>query len=163
MGRNKYALKTNRSSLTMPVTEIDYLSYVETTAHQCVDILVAENLVKRPKTFKRLLVIKIKAVKRGWGGLTRRTSRGKRNPRITIPKRFASATGLFPEYKSFQNDHQIGSFNSNNTRHHIAAIVVHEVAHAADHWSGDFSSHGSEWRGRYRILRKELGLIFDNY
>lgn len=143
------------------MTENEYRSYIETTAYQCVDILIAERLVKRPKTFKRHLVIQIKQVRRGWGGLTRRTNKGRRNPRITIPRRFACATGLFPEYKSFQKDHQIGSFQSDDPRHHIAAVVAHEVAHAADHWNGDFSSHGSEWKGRYRTLRKELGLVFE--
>jgi hypothetical protein len=144
------------------MTEIEFQIYVEEIAHQCVDILIAEKLVKRPKTFKRQLVIQTKAVRKGWGGLTRRTSKGTRKPRITIPKRFATASGLFPEYKSFENDQQIGSFHSDNPKHHICAIVAHEVAHAADHWSGDFSSHGSEWRGRYRLLRKKMNLVLKN-
>lgn len=129
-------------------------------AHQCADLLIDRKLVKRPKLFKRMLEVKTKAVRGCWGGLTPQRRNKPARPTITIAKRYATATGDFWEYPRHREDPEIGAFNSDNTDHHILAVVAHEIAHAADHWSGDYSSHGSEWRHRYRTLRRELGLIF---
>lgn len=135
-------------------------THVEQVALRCAELLVERKLVKRPGLFKRMLEVKTKNTRGSWGGLTPKRRNKAVRPTITIAKSYKDAAGKFHEYKQHQDDPEIGEFHSDDPRHHIAAVVAHEVAHAADHWSGDFTSHGSEWRHRYRVLRRELGLVF---
>lgn len=89
---------------------------------------------------------------------------------------------MFVEYRSIHRDPEIGSFISNNTMDHIAAVLCHEIAHAA-HWLVRFEfqqagvkkeplgatnapfarcrPHGPYWQRMYRYLRQEMGLIAD--
>lgn len=131
---------------------------VEAIAKECAATLIANRAVRRPKLFLRLLSVQTKAVRRSWGGLTRKQKGKLQRPRITIAKRYAHASGQFQEYRSIAEDPEIGTFYSDLNADHVRAVVAHEMAHAADYWDGDQTGHGSEWRYRYRILRRALGL-----
>ncbi len=102
--------------------------------------------------------MRTKKTKGSYGGLTKPDSKGKQKPRITIAEKFAQATGPFQEYRSFRHDPEIGDFISDDTQHHIQAVVAHEIAHAVNHWNGH-TGHGPEWKYSYRLLRREFGLI----
>lgn len=132
-------------------------------AHQCADILIANKMVKRPATFKKKLTVKTTATDRCWGGLGRKRT-GRRytyHPRISISTRREGRVGHYPEYARIAKDPEIGEFHSDDPAHLLTAIVAHEVAHAADHWTHWSGGHGSEWRRRYRVLRKALGITRD--
>lgn len=142
----------------MSAESATFQQQVEAIARECATILIANKAINRPTLFLRLLQVQTKNTRRSWGGLTRK-QRGKlQRPRISIAKRYATATGEFREYRAIADDPEIGSFRSNQTEQHIAAVVAHEIAHAADYWDGDRTGHGSEWRYRYRILRRALKL-----
>lgn len=123
-------------------------------ANECASVLAEHGAVKRPATFKKKLSPKVKNVTNSWGGINRLGI-----PTITISLSYHSVGGWYTEYARIAKDDEIGSFWSNNSMHHLQAVVAHEVAHAADYWDGDASSHGSEWRRRYRILRRHFGLV----
>jgi hypothetical protein len=148
----------------MPVTaeaKEQFRVLVDSIAHECADELIRKKLVKRPAIFKRKLKVEVKNINRCWGGL-RHDRRGKsKSPVISISTKYIDKAGLFKEYSRIAKDLEIGSFYSSLILHHIQAVVCHEIAHAADYWSGDRSRHGSEWRYRYRTLRRYFGLTLE--
>ena len=139
------------------MTDNEFHAIVDTTARLMAQMLADRGLVKRPKLFVRMLDVYTKATSHSWGG-THKPKGKARRPTITISKAYRNAAGHYWEYKAHREDPEIGEFVSANRMHHILAIVAHEISHAADHWSGDHTAHGSEWRHRYRTLRREWGL-----
>lgn len=131
----------------------EFVDYVKSTALNCAEYLRINGMVKKPKTFVDKLDIRVKRIQRSWGGLTRDGS-----PRITISAEYELASGKFNEYPRICKVKGIGEFHSANAIDHIHAVVAHEVAHAADYWNGDRSSHGNQWRVLYRALRKHLNV-----
>lgn len=129
--------------------------YASSIAEICADLLINHGMVRRPETFRRKLTVKVRKMRSGGCGGVRGGI-----PTITIADRYINEIGLFWEYPSHREDPEIGEFYSEDPTDHIKAIVAHEIAHAADHWSGNNTNHGSEWKWRYRMLRRELGLLF---
>ena len=62
------------------------------------------------------------------------------------------------EYKSFDNDPEIGGFYSRNKWHRIEMVVIHEIAHALQYYSYKLNNyrckpHGPAFKNFYRRLR----------
>ena len=100
---------------------------------------------------------------------TRSCSRGglyASGPGINIAMVFFTRPTLsiyrFYEYKSYDNDKIIGGFFSNDQEHRIAAITLHEVAHAAQFYGvanglvNRDTPHGLSFKKPYKLLRKQF-------
>lgn len=66
------------------------------------------------------------------------------------------------EYQSFDKDPVIGGFLTNNTELHLALVITHEMAHAAQYYrkyklnKSPGKPHGDIWKKIYSVLREEL-------
>jgi len=140
----------------------EFKMQVERIAQQCADILIAHKLVNQPATFKRKLKVDTRNTNSSWGGVGRTKVKGRWviYPRITIAHNHKGKTGTFVEYARISTDPEIGNYTSDDPVEHVAVVVAHEMAHAAAHWTlmWEGTGHKSEWRRRYRVLRRELGL-----
>ena len=146
-------------------TPLTYQEQIEGLVVLCYDILVEHKALKRPALFLQKLEITTPNTKRSYGGVwyCKRTSQPW--PFVRISTYYSTVQGVFWEYRSHRDDPEIGSFNSPRSIHHMAAVVAHELAHAADFWNGDVSKsgpHGANWKRLYRLLRRELNLTLSN-
>lgn len=115
-------------------------------------------------------------VKKAFSGRRNRSWGGRRNgsPFISLALiRYVgrSSEQSFIEYKSFQQDPEIGNV-LDNTVNAIRALVIHEMCHAIQYtgsdkmaasagikslgWTGDAVGHGQLWKTLYRITRNAL-------
>ena len=70
---------------------------------------------------------------------------------------------LYVEYSNIHDDPEIGKFVSDDSYHHLLAVVCHEIAHAI-HWYSwarglrltKDKPHGIEWQNIYRTLRRNI-------
>ncbi len=96
--------------------------------------------------------------------------RGKRGPGISIAfaRNYLSTVAwqnqlrtTHPEYARIRLDPEIGSFLIKERTDIARAVVLHEVAHAAQHTRQDLNDapHGCLWQGIYRQLRREFGFV----
>jgi len=63
---------------------------------------------------------------------------------------------LLTEYTSFKTDPVIGEFWSHTWQLILKTDITHEVAHAWGAFTKDAMNHGTQWKRKYAILRREF-------
>lgn len=108
--------------------------------------------------------------KRSWGGRRNVGGQGKRMvPFMSLVlARYVgpNAETVFSEYKRFEKDPVIGTFEGANWQMALACLIAHEIAHCVQYTvhdtdivkglGGHKRGHGQFWQNIYTIFRKEF-------
>lgn len=107
--------------------------------------------------------------KRSWGG--RRRVGGRGNPMVpfmslVLGRYVGGELTTFSEYKRFENDPVIGTFQAETWEGALACLIAHEISHSVQYTitdedlvkelGGRKKGHGAFWQNIYAIFRKRF-------
>lgn len=127
--------------------------HIRQLINECIESAVELKLIRRPKSFQRVLAIRFHngCISRGGGN----ELKAARLAFAMNGEDFKSDARIFREYKRHNKSKFIGGFTTNNSLDCRKALIAHELAHAIQFWNGNpGKAHGKEWRKIYHAIRE---------